>query len=164
MASFALDQNRFSFASAELDFAGTRVVSVNDLSFKEESPQPEEYGNGPLPVGRVQGNYKGSADCTILLIEYNELIQKLGSGFSKKNFNLGATYMELEGDGIFLVQVMGCRITNQELVNSEGKASRMKLSFNFVTPIQYNGQGILQSQNSQGTLGVSVGASISVGF
>jgi hypothetical protein len=164
MAIYSLDQNRFSFASAELDFGGFKVISVNDLVFKEESPQPEEYGNGPLPVGRVQGQYKGSGDCTILLVEYNDLIQRLGGGFSGKNFNVGATYMELQGDGIMIVDVRGARIVSHELANSEGKASRMKLSFSIVTPILFNGVGILGTSNGVGSIGASFGASVGISF
>jgi hypothetical protein len=162
---YSIDQNRWSLASAELDFAGYKVIGVSSLGLKEELTPSEEYGNGPAPVGRTIGQYKASGDCEIILVEYQNLIQTLGAGFMTVPFGIGATYFEAGGDGIMSVQVTGARITNHELSNSnDGKATRMKFSLSIITPILWNGVSCLDLQRGLGSIGSQFGVGFSISF
>ncbi|MFT3773011.1 MAG: hypothetical protein QM820_47110 [Minicystis sp.] len=136
---YSVDQNRFSLASAELDFNGVRILGASSPSFSEELPDNMEYGTGNLPVGRVTGQWKGSGEIDLLLVEFDQLAQSLGDGFGQANFNVGCTYLEIAGDGIFSLQFTGCRINKIDGSNEAGKASRVKVAFNYTQPATWNG-------------------------
>lgn len=160
---FSNDQNVFSLASAELDFNGYKVIGVNSLNLKDELTPSDEYGNGVVAVGRTVGQYKASGDCEILLAEYNAIIQRLGRGFGKRPFGIGATYIEIGGDGIMSVQVLGARIVSTELSNSnDGKGTRVKFGLSIIKPILWNGISIVDEQSGTSSIGSSFGVSASV--
>jgi hypothetical protein len=145
MSIYSVDQNRFSLASAELDFNGTKIIGASSPTFSEELPDVMEYGNSNLPVGRVTGQWKGSGEIDLLLVEFDQLVQSLGTGFGQVNFNIGCTYMEVAGDGIYSLQITGCRINKIDGSNEVGKGSRVKCAFNYTQPAQWNGAAIFDA-------------------
>lgn len=156
---FSLDQNRWSLASAEIDVAGDKMLGVQSLAPKEELTPTDVYGNGPVPVGRTRGIYKGSAELSILLVEFRAIIQKLGNGFGEKTFNIGATYIEINGDGVMPIEITGCRIATPDLSDTnDGKATVVKVGLSIITPIFWDGLQIINVNNGVATIGASFGS------
>ena len=155
------DGTLWSFASAEIDCAGRSVFGVSARGWKEELKAENEYGNGPVPIGRPVGQWTGSADMEIVLQEYLTLIQTLGNGYGRVPFNIGATYVEVDGPGVLPVQLLNVRLMSPEVANAnDGKATRVKVGLSLVQPVLVNGLSIIDI----GLVSVSIGASFSLSF
>lgn len=151
----------WSFASAEIDVAGVSVFGVSGLGWKEDVKKEPTYGNGPLPIGRPRGQWSGSADMEILYSEYLTLISVLGDSFTDVSFNIGATYVEVNGPGIMPVQLLSVQIASPEVANTnDGKATVVKVGLSLIRPVETNGIAIMRS----GLGGVTIGASFSLSF
>lgn len=144
MAQFpVLNGHLHSFASAEIDFGGSRFFGISALNWSEELTPEDVYGNGAPPIGRTKGEYKASADFEQVASEFMLLLDKLGDGYGEVPFNIGCSYVE--AGSTITVQILGARITKVDVSNARGPAGTMyKVTLSVIVPILTNGKSILR--------------------
>lgn len=143
----SLDQTRFSLASMTLDAAGITIIGCQDLSCKEQLETEPMYGNGSIVIGRTIGKLSGTGSLTMLPEEADSLVQQLGPGFGTVYWQLGATFLEVQGSGIYAVSASRVRISSKELKPGEpggSKGSTIPFELTIDDPINWNGVTIIQ--------------------
>lgn len=146
-----INGNEFSFASAAIDFGGTKFYGLTTLNWSQELTPEDQYGNGPVPIGRTLGQYKAAADFEQKLSEYERLLQKLGSNYMTKVFNVGCQYREQPGAGLFKVEINAVRIIKDEVSNSQGAAgTTVKVTLSVIRPIRMNGRTAIDDALGRG--------------
>jgi hypothetical protein len=159
MALYGLDQSVWTLASGRITLAGAvRVMGLQGLTLKDEVDSAAVYGNGQRPIGRRRGQYKASGDLTILLPEFDQLAQHLGTPLDSTPFDISATYSEINGPGEYTVEASGMTITSNELaVSNDQKELVQKCNLLITAPILWNGVALI---TDDGTLIDAVLASL----
>lgn len=156
MAYPIINGNEFSFASAVVDFGGTKFYGVRRLNWKQELTPEDQYGNGAVPIGRTLGQFKASGDFEQLLSEYELLTAKFGNNYGKVPFNIGCQYVEQPGAGIVKVELIAVRIIGEEVSNEQGAGGTvMKVTLSIVRPIKINGRTLIDDLTQGAGLRVS---------
>lgn len=137
-----------SWASAQIDVNATPFYGITALNFSDELEMEGEYGPSPIALGGVIKQYKASVDLEMILSERDRLIAKLGNGFGKVPFNIGAQWIESTGQPTSTVGIIGARISKMEQSNAPG-AAKVKLTLFQYLPIVYTGGLTIFSQEQQ---------------
>lgn len=146
---YSLNANRWSFASAEISLAGSKYVGLQNLNPKESVKKEGVYGNGRTKIGRVRGQHEASSTMDMVLTEYNQLIQGLGDSFTDVPFDISATFIEQNGDGVFTMGMTQVTIVEHELgMSNDGKALIQKVTLDIIDPISWNGIRICDQGDS----------------
>jgi hypothetical protein len=149
-----INGNEFSFTSAEIDCAGRTYYGISALNCKDELTPEDVYGNGSVAIGRTEGIYKASADMEIALSEFRSLCAQLGDGFGSRSFNIGVQYRETPGAGLYKIELLGLRLTANDLPNAQGAAgTKVKVTLSLIQPILWNGLTLVKIR--KGGLSVS---------
>lgn len=139
---------RHSWASIEIKVNDDIVLGITEINYDDTLDPSEVYGAGPRPIAFTLGKASFKGDFTILLEEFDALIQKLGAGWKAQSFDIIVTYDE-SGSGLSTIvdTVKGCRITNTEGSNSSANsdATVRKLPFKCLD-ILWNGLSSLPNQ------------------
>lgn len=137
---YSLNGNRWSFASASISLAGSSFVGLQNLNPKESVKKEKVYGNGRTGIGRVRGQHEASSTMDMVLTEYNQLIQRLGDSFTDVPFDISATFLEQNGDGVFTLGITQATIVDHEMgLSNDGKATIQKVTLDVIDPIWWNG-------------------------
>lgn len=113
-----IDGRRHSWASIEFKVKfpfGTQIVlGFTEISYKNKLDPAIVRGAGSLPIGFTQGNAEFDGDFTILLEEYNRIIQGLGNGWMARP--IGDIYVAYDesASGLSVVTdvIKGVRVTD----------------------------------------------------
>src|ERR1700749_4419118 len=123
--------SRHSWASIEIRVAGQIVLGIIEVNYTPTLDPGVVYGAGPLPIAMTTGKAEFEGEFTILLEEFNTLIQNLGDAFMTQFFDIIVSY-DATGTGLTTVvdTLHGCRITKVEASNaaSSTDASSRKCS------------------------------------
>jgi hypothetical protein len=114
---------RHSWASVEIKLGDDIILGITEINYKDTLDPGIVKGAGPRPIAFTLGSYEADGDFTILLEEFNTLIQKLGAGWKSVQFEIIVTYDE-SGSGLSTIvdTLKGCRITSTEGNNSSANA------------------------------------------
>lgn len=118
---------RHSWASVEVKVAG-QIFYVTSVNYSRKRNRTIVRENHPDPVGKTKGSNEYSADCEMLLSEFNNLQaalinqanqQGLNGGYGDVFFQVLVQYSE---NGLDTVsdQILGCTLDSTEASNSEG--------------------------------------------
>lgn len=116
-----INGRRHSWSSIEIRVAGQIVLGLTELNYSATLDPGIVRGAGSLPIGMTQGNAEFDADFSILLEEFNNLMERLGPGSMLVPFDIVASYDESEsGLSTIVDTIQNCRITKIEASNSSG--------------------------------------------
>lgn len=161
----SLDANRFSLASLNLDCAGVKIIGCQDFTCKEELDSETVYGNGSVSLGSTVGKHSGTGSITLLPEEADSVVQRIGPAFGTVYWSLGATFLELQGGGIYVVTCTRVKLKSKELKPGEAggaKATTIPMDLVIHDPINWNGYTIvdmlpmIQGGSSFGSFGLSI--------
>ena len=129
---------RHSWAQIETKVNGVLIVGFQDINYNDKLESEKEYGQAPEPIGRTLGEYLAEGSMTLLLAEFNVLIQTLGPGFKQKVFPITVSY---SADGLETIvdQIIGCRITTVDASNAKGPGASVRKCGLDVMKILWNG-------------------------
>lgn len=139
---------RHSWASVEIKLSDDIILGITEINYKDNLDPSVVRGAGPRPIAFTTGNYEADGDFTILLEEFNTLLQKLGDGWKTQQFDIIVTYDESKSGLSTIVDTLkGCRITSTEGSNSSSNSdpSLRKLPFKCLD-ILWNGVSSLPAQ------------------
>ena len=120
---------RHSYAQLEIRVAGSIVLGITELNYSWKLEPAVVRGAGALPIGLTLGNADYDADFSILLEEFNSLMDILGAQGPALTvpFDIVAAYDPTIGQlsnpqnlSVLVDTVKGCRITNIEHSSSSG--------------------------------------------
>jgi len=139
---------RHSWASVEIKVNDDIILGITECNYKDSLDPTAVYGAGPRPIAFTLGRAEYDGDFSILLEEFNTLIQKLGAGWKSKSFDIIVTHDE-SGSGLSTIvdTIKGCRITSTESASSSANADPnvRKLPFKALD-ILWNGLSSLPAQ------------------
>ena len=128
-----------SFATAEIDLAGSKFVGFQALNWGEDLKKEIVKGSGIIGLGFTLGDYEAKADFEILYSEWVRFTAKLGDGWGYKPFNIGCQY-RAPGKPLITVEIKNVTINTNDVSNSKGPGpSTTKVGLLVVDPIVTNG-------------------------
>lgn len=136
--------NCFGPASAEIDLRGRRYLGFASLNFSDELKKEAVRGNGSVALGVSVGEYEATCDFELVLHESFIFQEALGNGYGAVPFNIGASYVELPGAGVSVVEIIGATIMKIETSLQRGATGLVdKYTCMVITPIRRNGRTII---------------------
>lgn len=117
-----INGSRHSWASIELRCAGSVVQGGTEINYSPSLEPTFVFGAGAEPIGRTLGQAGYEGDVTLLLEEFNELVERLGDNWMTVAFDIVVSH-DASGAGLSVIQdtLIGCRITKVE--NSSSSSS-----------------------------------------
>lgn len=149
MSLYGLGQNRWSIFSGSFDVAGNRQHGLHSMDVSEEVKREIVRGNKQKGAGVTRGPHSVTCSAEILLVEWQQILEALGDGFSEVPFDINATYIEQNGDGRLSVVVRDVLIAkHQKKVSNDGKEIVISAEFTVVEPVQWNGLQIIEREDA----------------
>ncbi len=111
---------RHAANSVELRINGGIVLGFTELNYTTTLDPGVVRGAGALPIAHTLGNAEFEGDFTILLEEFNNLMNQLGAGAMAQTFDIVASYDPTLGNvasgglSVLTDTIQGCRITSIE--------------------------------------------------
>lgn len=129
---------RHSWAQIETKVQGVLIVGFQEINYNDKLTPEKEYGQASEPIGRTQGEYLAEGSMTLLLAEFNVLIQTLGPGYKQKVFPITVSY---SADGLETIvdQLIGCRITEVDASNAKGPGGTVRKCTLDLMKVLWNG-------------------------
>jgi len=109
----------YDYASIEININGEVYRRVTAITYKHALTPGKLYGTHPQAQGRTTGKYEPEASMTLAKDTADMIRQALGSGYMTKQFDIVVSYAP-SGQAIITDKVLGCRITDESVSNSEG--------------------------------------------
>lgn len=135
-----INGKRHSWASVELRADNDIILGITEADYKASLDPGEVRGAGSAPIAFTMGNSSFEGSISILLEEFNALVQKKGEGWMGQSFELIHSYSE---DGLTTIvdTVQGVRFTSVENSMSASSTDPIvrKLPYKALN-ILYNGQ------------------------
>lgn len=132
-----INGHRYSYTSIEFVTAvGLQFYGVKAIQWSSSLEPGEIVGSDSVRVGRTPGKSKRTCSVEIYLHEAKALLGALGQSYGRKTFDVMVQYAETEDpnrdgniEGVTVVEIRGCRITEDEVDNQEGPdATTMRLT------------------------------------
>lgn len=117
---------RHSWSSIEARANGNIILGFTEINYTNTLDPGVVRGAGALPIGHTLGNAEYEGDFSILLEEFNNLVESLGEGWMTVTFDIVVSYDATIGNvaagGLSVITdtLRGCRITKVESSNSGG--------------------------------------------
>jgi hypothetical protein len=161
MTTWNSDQTRQSLASAEADFSGIVLRSLQKISVTDELSADPVYGNAPTAIGAPVGTHKAEVTFSVIPEEADNIINMPGgsAAYTRLRGSVGITTMEPGGPPM-LFECKNVRILKVEA--DFGEAGGQKPALTTFTcavydPVNFNGGQSIESQGG-GLLGAILGA------
>ncbi|MGD9809638.1 MAG: hypothetical protein AB7E76_02840 [Deferribacterales bacterium] len=132
----------YDWESVEIQLPNGTAYGVTEISYDDEQAIEARYGKGSKPRGYGRGNYKGSGSMTMDRDEYERLRKSLGGSVYKADpFPVVSSYGN-DDQPTVTDTLPKCKITKQSTSSKQGesKASEMKLDFEILEPIKWDGE------------------------
>lgn len=144
MSLYGLGQDRWSIFSGNFRFGDVKMHGLHTWDVQEEVKREIVRGNRQKGAGTTRGAHSVTSSAEILAVEYLQLIDTLGDGFSDVPFDIDCTYIEQNGDGVLNVHATDVKIAkHQKKVSNDGKELVYSVEFTIVEPIKWNGLQII---------------------
>lgn len=138
----AVNGRRYDWESVEIQLPHGVAIGIEDIDYGDEAPVEMRYGKGSIPRGYGRKNYKASGSMTLDLDEAEQLRANLGGYYTKNSFTIVVSYGNGGMDTITdtLPEVLITKVENSDTKQDSANAGKMKITFELVAPIQWNGQ------------------------
>lgn len=73
MSEFTINTRLYSWADIKAFMLGRMPTGITEITYKDNLPHEDVYGQGNVPVGYTVGNYKAEASITLLMGEVEAL-------------------------------------------------------------------------------------------
>jgi len=151
----------YTLQSAYIDLAGSRVVGIQSIKWQETMEGAEMVpGASQQFIAETAGTYKATCEFEILWGEFVTLMQKLGRGYMRTRFNIGAQVQEA-GLGLSSLFVPNARIIDAGGGLEANKASVKSIKCSVLGVISLDGVTAIDSGLLSGG-GNVIGGSASV--
>jgi hypothetical protein len=154
--SWNSDQSRLSLANAEADFAGVTMRALQNFEIDEEVAADPVYGNGSVSIGAPDGMHKCTLKFDTIPEEADNLVQKLGSGFSRVLGSVGVTMQNTVSFNFYDIVMTRVRILKKSAkLGKAGGQDPSLITFECMVldPVQWNGVDIIDNLNGGSGLG-----------
>lgn len=162
----------YTLATAAIDIGGAKFYGIANVKWTETMEGREQVPGAALfAVAETPGMYKATVEFEMVLSEYKRMIQRLGTGYMLKRFNMGATCVDPAG----VLPLLSITFPNLKINDGSGsleqKASTMavKTTVGPMSAIDYDGitavaAGMVGGGNAFGGSAVVASASASLGL
>lgn len=123
---------RHSFTSIKAQFNNIDFVGFTDINFDEKLEGGDVRGASPQLIGQTVGDYKATANFTMLLSNADALIASLGDGYGVVRFDINVAF-RAAGEPMSYVLIKGARISGKSNAHAQG-ANGLVVKFD-LTPL-----------------------------
>lgn len=137
----AINGNQYDWESIEIQLPSGSAVGITEISYSDERPVEGRYGKGGKPRGYGRKNYKASGSVTLDRDEAERLRKALGGSFYKTQpFVISVSYGN-DGQKTVTDKLPDVMITKTDTSGKQDddNAGVMKLDFNILSPIEWDG-------------------------
>lgn len=151
---------RHSWSCVSAKVAGLTIGGITEINYAPKLEAAIVRGAGPLPIAHTTGQASYTADMSILLQEYQDLVTALGASYMTAMFDVEVSYSDegytASGVGTYTDVIKRCRITEISAAMSNGSADALVRKLTLL-PLEMtlNGVNPMPNQPSLSLGGVS---------
>jgi len=137
----SINGNLYDWESVEIQLPNGTAVGVAEIGYSDEQSIEARYGKGSVPRGYGRGNYKASGSLTMDRDEYERYSKSVGGSVYKSDpVTIVVSYAN-DDQAPVTDTLSKVRITKVDTSSKQGEAnaSEMKLDFEILEPIRWNG-------------------------